>query len=105
MLDGILRAAPFAARVVVAGVCLEPDPIFAAAAHTKGLNVQFGAIPTPADFDIALRAISDGQVEPSRWVTGGAPLEGSVEAFSSAVEADRHLRVIVHPNDAGSHGL
>ncbi len=97
VLDEILREAPFAARIVIAGVCLEPDPIFAAAAHTKGLNVQFGAIPMPADFDAALRAVGDGEIDPRRWISGGAVLEDSVEAFSSAVETDRHVRVMVHP--------
>ena len=102
VLDETLREAPFAARIVVAGVCLEPDPIFGAAAHTKGLNVQFGAIPTPADFDEALRAIGNGEVDPSRWVTGAAALESSVDAFSNATEANRHVRLMVHPVDTGS---
>jgi len=97
VLGEIFEAAPWSARIVVAGVCLEPDPLFTAAAHTKGLNVQFGGIPIPEDFDGALRAISDGHVDVGAWLTGQVDLDGSVQAFDDARDAAKHTRIIVRP--------
>lgn len=99
VLGEILNDAPWGARVVVAGVCLEPDSIFAAAAHTKGLNVQFGGIPTPADFDKALRSLGDGTVDVKRWITATAKLEGGAEAFEQARDTEAHARILVRPGD------
>ena len=101
VLGEILEAAPWAARVVVAGVCLEPDPLFTAAAHSKALNVQFGGFPIPEDFDGALRAIADGTVDVSRWLTGHASLDGSLQAFEDAKDTQRHARIVIRPASAG----
>jgi threonine dehydrogenase-like Zn-dependent dehydrogenase len=98
-LGAILEAAPWNARVIVAGVCLEPDPVFGAAAHSKAINVQFGGIPIAADFDGALEAISDGRIDVASWITGHAGIEQSVSAFDEATDPEQHARMIVHPHD------
>jgi threonine dehydrogenase-like Zn-dependent dehydrogenase len=98
VLGPILEEAPWAARVVVAGVCLEPDTLFTAAAHSKGLNVQFGGFPLQEDFDASLRALGDGKVDVEAWITGRAALDASLEAFEKAKDANAHARMIIHPN-------
>lgn len=104
VLGEILNAAPWGARVVVAGVCLEPDSIFAASAHTKSLNVQFGGTPTPDDFDKALRSLGDGTIDVKRWITGTANLASGTRAFDWARDTNTHARVMVRPTEDGSEG-
>jgi threonine dehydrogenase-like Zn-dependent dehydrogenase len=99
VLGPILEQAPWFARVVVAGQCLEPDTLFTAAAHTKAINVQFGGLPIPEDFAGALRAIGDGAIDVEPWLTGQAGLEDSIAAFERARDAEAHARMIIHPNE------
>jgi threonine dehydrogenase-like Zn-dependent dehydrogenase len=99
VLGPILEQAPWFARVVVAGACLEPDTLFTAAAHTKAINVQFGGMPIPEDFARALRALGDGAVDVEPWLTGRAGLEDSVAAFERAKDANAHARMILRPNE------
>ncbi|HKA15804.1 MAG TPA: hypothetical protein VKH41_12350 [Myxococcota bacterium] len=64
------------ARVMVAGWCLETDRLFTPVAHTKGLTVQFGGGPHPQDFDAALRALGDGEIDIESWITHEDGLDG-----------------------------
>jgi threonine dehydrogenase-like Zn-dependent dehydrogenase len=98
VLGPLLEHAPWFARVVVAGQCLEPDTLFTAAAHTKAINVQFGGMPIAEDFSHALRALGDGSVDVEPWLTGRAGLDDAVSAFERAKDSNAHARMILHPN-------
>ena len=98
VLGPLLEQAPWLVRVVVAGARLEPDTLFTVAAHTKGINVQFGGMPIAEDFSRALRALGDGAVDVEPWLTGRAGLDGAVSAFERAKNANAHARLIIQPN-------
>jgi threonine dehydrogenase-like Zn-dependent dehydrogenase len=97
VLDGIMRSvAPFS-RIIVAGWCLETDHLFTPTAHTKGLNVQFGGGPRPEDFDMAVRALGDGRIDPTPWLGEHVGLRGVAGALEAMRDPDNPIRTIVDP--------
>ncbi len=98
VLGQLFIEAPWAARLIVAGQNLDDDVFFTAAAHTKGLNVQFGGPPEAGDYEQALAAIADGSIDVTPWQTGHADLDGAVEAFADSANVERHTRVLIHPH-------
>ena len=97
VLNTLFAEAPWGARVVVAGQCLDDDVFFTASAHTKGLNVQFGGSPIPGDYADALAALAAGDVDVQPWITGEMSLDDAVEAFAVSADATTHTRVLVRP--------
>jgi len=97
VLDGVTRGAPPGARVMVAGWCLETDRIFTPIAHFKGLTIKFGGGPTPQDFDAALRALGEGEIDISSWITHEAALDGVSAAFDRLRDPAAGLRTLIWP--------
>jgi threonine dehydrogenase-like Zn-dependent dehydrogenase len=95
VLDGVTRGAPHGARVMVAGWCLETDRIFTPIAHFKGLTIKFGGGPTPADFDVALRALGDGEIDIEPWISHEAGLDGVEDAFERLGDPTTGLRTLI----------
>lgn len=100
VLDGVMRGAAYGARVVVAGWCLETDHLFTPVAHTKGLSVKFGGGPQPEDFDTALRALGDGTIDVSPWITNEIGLGGVAESLEAMRDPSSGIRTIVDPRRA-----
>jgi threonine dehydrogenase-like Zn-dependent dehydrogenase len=98
VLGELFNKAPWASRLIVAGQNLEDDIFFTASAHTKGINVQFGGSPIPADYETALQAITKGEIDVSLWQTGHTDLAGAIEAIGDSTDAERHARIAVHPH-------
>ncbi len=97
VLDGVLRGAPIGGRVIVAGWCLETDHLFTPVAHTKGLTLKFGGGPTPEDFDVALRALGDGEIDVRSWISHEVGLEGLSGALERLRDPSAGLRTLVWP--------
>jgi threonine dehydrogenase-like Zn-dependent dehydrogenase len=97
VLDSIMRSVAAGARIVVAGWCLETDHIFSPSAHTKGLSVQFGGGPRPEDFDAALRALGEGQIDPTPWLGDRVGLSGVAGALEAMRDPANPIRTIVEP--------
>jgi threonine dehydrogenase-like Zn-dependent dehydrogenase len=98
VLDGVTRGAPYGARVMVAGWCLETDRLFTPVAHTKGLTIKFGGGPHPQDFDAALRALGEGEIDISSWITHEAGLDGVSPAFDRLRDPSAGLRTLIWPD-------
>ena len=98
VLDGVMRGAAWGALILVAGWCLETDRIFTPAAHTKGLTVKFGGGPLPDDFDVALRALGDGEIDVRSWIGDEVGLAGVADALERLLDPSTGLRTIVRPD-------
>jgi threonine dehydrogenase-like Zn-dependent dehydrogenase len=98
VLDGVLRGAAWGARILVAGWCLETDRVFTPPAHTKGLTVKFGGGPLPEDFDVALRALGDGEIDIDSWISGEVGLDGVADALERLRDPSAGLRTLVRPD-------
>lgn len=100
MLDRVVRDVPFATRVVVVGVCMEPDRISPVMAINKEVELRFVLAYTPLELRDTLHMLADGTVDPRPMVTGTVGLDGVAGAFDTLASAERHAKVLVDPASA-----
>ena len=82
IIDEILRLAPVGARVVVVGVCMEPDTFMPFFGIGKELSVQFVLGYDPIEFADSLRPIAEGEIDVTPMITGEVGLDGVADAFA-----------------------
>jgi len=94
--DVLLRARP-GTRLVVAGVCMQPDTVHPFFAIAKEINVQFVLAYTPEEFGESLRALAEGDIDGSPLITGEVGLDAVGAAFDGLADPERHCKVLVTP--------
>jgi threonine dehydrogenase-like Zn-dependent dehydrogenase len=97
LLQQVFEAAPRDARVVVAGVCMEPDRIEPLFGIVKELSLQFVLGYTQEEFARCLRLLAEGQVEADALITGKVGLQGVQGAFEELANPERHTKILVEP--------
>lgn len=97
VIDEIMRAAPVGTRVVVVGVCMEPDRLNPFFGISKELSVQFVLAYTPEEFGQSLRSIAEGAPDVTPLVTGQVGLDGVEEAFEALADPEEHCKIVVTP--------
>jgi threonine dehydrogenase-like Zn-dependent dehydrogenase len=97
MIDRIFLGAPRHARVVVVGVCLEPDTSRPLVAINKELNVQYVLGYTVEEFARTLHHIADGTFDVAPLVTGRVGLAGVADAFHALADPEAHAKILVEP--------
>ena len=97
VLDQIMAAAPRGTRIVVVGVCMEPDTIQPMLGISKELNLQFVLAYTADEFAATLRHIADGAIPTAPLVTGTVGVEGVARAFEELGSPERHAKILVEP--------
>lgn len=97
VMQAMFEGAPPGARIVVVGVCMEPDrfePYFGIA---KQLGVQFVLAYTPEEFARTLGHIAEGRLDVAPLVTGRVGLDGVRQAFADLANPERHAKILVEP--------
>jgi len=97
IIDDVLRRARAGTRLVVAGVCMQPDTVHPFFAIAKEINVQFVLAYTPEEFAESLRAIAEGHIDVSPMITGDVGLEDVGAAFDDLADPERHCKILVTP--------
>ena len=97
MIDSAIAAAPRNARILVVGVCLQPDTIRPMLAIGRELNVQFVLGYDPMEFADTLRAIAEGELPARELVTGTVDIYGVPDAFVTLGTPDTHAKILVVP--------
>ena len=97
LLQQVFEAAPRDARIVVAGVCMEPDRIEPLFGIVKELSLQFVLGYTQEEFARCLRLLAEGQVEADALITGKVGLQGVQGAFEELANPERHTKILVEP--------
>jgi threonine dehydrogenase-like Zn-dependent dehydrogenase len=97
IIDDIVNHAPLASRVVVVGVCMQPDTIQPAMAINKEIDLRFVFAYQPHEFRESLRLIAEGKVDPTPLVTGTVGLEGVARAFDVLGDPERHAKILIDP--------
>jgi threonine dehydrogenase-like Zn-dependent dehydrogenase len=100
LLHGIMRDAPPASRLVIAGACMEEDRIKPLIGIQKELALQFVLGYTPDEFAGALRALAEGRVDVDPLITGVVGLDGVAGAFEDLAHPDAHAKILVEPGRA-----
>jgi threonine dehydrogenase-like Zn-dependent dehydrogenase len=94
--DVLLRAKP-GTRLVVAGVCMQPDTVHPLFAIAKEINVQFVMAYDPNEFAESLGAIAEGDIDVAPVITGEVGLEDVGAAFDDLADPERHCKILVTP--------
>jgi threonine dehydrogenase-like Zn-dependent dehydrogenase len=97
VLDQVMAAAPRGTRIVVVGVCMEPDTIHPLIGIVKELSLQFVLGYTPDEFVATLRHIAEGEIPTTPLITGHVGLDGVAAAFEELGSPGRHAKILVHP--------
>ena len=97
LLQQVFEKAPRDARVIVAGVCMEPDTIEPMFAIFKELNLQFVLGYTPEEFARSLGLLADGKVDAAALITSKVGLEGVKGAFEALANPEKHTKILVEP--------
>ncbi len=100
IIDGILTDAPLNTRVVVAGVCMEPDRFRPVMAINKEIDLRFVVGYGPLEFRDTLHMLADGKIDASPLVTGTVGLDGVAAAFDMLANPEHHAKIIIDPSSA-----
>jgi len=97
IIDQLIAGAPMMSRVVVVGVCMEPDSIRPAIAINKEIDLRFVIAYDPGEFAQTLDLIATGKVDPSPLHTGTVGLAGVADAFTALGNPEKHAKILVDP--------
>ena len=99
VLDQLMAAAPRNARIVVVGVCMEPDTIYPMLGIVKELSLQFVLGYTQAEFAATLEHLAEGRIDVAPLITGHVGFDGVAGAFEALASPERHAKIIVRAAD------
>jgi len=97
LLDRVMADAPPHARVLIAGVCMEPDTIRPMVGVLKELDLQFALGYDPLEFGDTLKAIAEGEIDVAPMITGTVGIDGVAAAFDALADPERHVKILVEP--------
>ena len=98
IIDDAMRRAPQGARMVVVGVCMEPDAIHPFFGIGKELSIQFVLGYDPMEFAECLRLIAEGEIDVVPLITGEVDLDGVPGAFDALANPEEHCKILVVPH-------
>jgi 2-desacetyl-2-hydroxyethyl bacteriochlorophyllide A dehydrogenase len=100
-LPGIIQAALDAVavhgRVIVAGVCMQPDRIVPLTAIMKEAEVRFAVYYRREEFALAASLLATGEIDPAPFVSGRVGLDGVDEAFTRLRSTTTERKIVVLP--------
>ncbi len=102
IIDQLVAGAPMMSRIVVVGVCMEPDTIRPAIAINKEIDLRFVIGYDPGEFAQTLDLIASGKVDPSPLHTGTVGLAGVAEAFAALGNPEKHAKILIDPQSDGA---
>lgn len=97
MIDGAMRAAPRNARIMVVGVCMDPDTIQPMRGIARELTIDFALGYDPLEFADTLRRIAEGEIDVTPLITGSVDIDGVPDAFATLADPDAHAKILVEP--------
>lgn len=97
VIDDIISGAPMLSRVVVAGVCLQPDTFRPGVAINKEIDLRFVLGYTPLEFRDTLHMLAEGKVDPRPMMTGEVGLGGVDAAFGALGNPEAHAKILIDP--------
>ena len=97
VIESIISSAPLASRIVVAGVCMQPDQFRPAMAINKEIDLRFVVGYGPLEFRDTLHMLADGKVNAAPLVTATVGLTGVEAAFDELSRPGKHAKVVIDP--------
>jgi threonine dehydrogenase-like Zn-dependent dehydrogenase len=97
IIDDICRAVPGGTRITIVGVCMEDDTFLPLVPVAKELQFQFVIYYDGEEFGSTLRALAEGEIDPSPMITGTVGIDGVPGAFAELGHPEGHAKVVVEP--------
>ena len=97
VIQQMFEKVPRDARIVVVGVCMEPDTIEPMFGIVKELSLQFVLGYTPQEFARSLQLLADGKVDAASLITAKVGLDGVKAAFAELGNPEQHTKILVEP--------
>ncbi len=97
MLQSLMADAPPHSRIVVVGVCMQPDVIEPFLAVTKEVELRFSFGYTPDEFAATLARLATGVHGADGLVTASVPLAEAPRAFEMLRAPGDHGKILVIP--------
>jgi threonine dehydrogenase-like Zn-dependent dehydrogenase len=97
MLEAAMRDAPPQTRVLVVGVCMEPDRIQPMVGIVKELELIFAFGYDPLEFQGTLESIAEGALTVDPLITGVVGVDGVPSAFDALADPEDHVKILVEP--------
>ena len=95
LINQTMMEAPRGTRIVVAGVCQQPDTIMPLMGIVKELEMQFVLGYRPADFDYVIAMIASDRVDVMAMVTDVVDLDGLPTAFEALRKPTHQCKVML----------
>jgi (R,R)-butanediol dehydrogenase/meso-butanediol dehydrogenase/diacetyl reductase len=90
-----MMEAPHGARIVIAGVCQQPDTIVPLMGIIKELSLQFVLGYRPADFDYVIAMIASDRIDVGHMITDIVDLAGLPQAFEALRKPAHQCKVML----------
>src|SRR5262249_8002995 len=90
-----MMEAPRGCRIVVAGVCQQPDTILPLIGIVKELELQFVLGYRPADFDYVIAMIASDRIDVGHMLTDVGNLDGLPAAFEALRKPSHQCKVML----------
>lgn len=97
VIDLMMTGAQRGCRIVVVGLCMEPDQFSPYMAICKEINIQFVLAYSGAEFAATLHNIAEGKVNVDALITAKVGLDGVATAFEELGEPEKHAKILVEP--------
>lgn len=97
VIQSVIEGAPQSAKIVVVGVCMEPDTQMPMYACYKELSLIYVLACTPEEFAQSLDLIASGKVDAGAMISGKVGLNEVAGAFAELANPNRHTKIIVEP--------
>lgn len=95
LINQTMMEAPRGARIVIAGVCQQPDTIMPLMGIIKELELQFVLGYRPADFDYVIAMIASDRVDVAPMITDIVDLDGLPNAFEALRKPSHQCKVML----------
>ncbi|HEY1709484.1 MAG TPA: zinc-binding dehydrogenase [Rhizomicrobium sp.] len=97
VIQNIAESAPAGTRMVVAGVCMEPDTFEPLILVNKEVELRFVFAYNQAEFAASLRMLAEGKTNYANIVTEIVPLDATPDAFVKLQTDKSQVKILVAP--------
>ncbi len=97
LIQNICAGAPFGARIIVVGLCMERDQMIPAFPILKELDIRFVSFYSPEEFQQTLFHLAEGELDVSGLISDIVPLDGIEQAFDRLSRPNSDVKILVNP--------
>ncbi len=94
LLQQCIEMAPYRGKIILVGVCEQPDAIMPFFGLVKELQIQFAIAHTLDDFETSVAMLGEGRIDVSLMVTDIVTLDELPDAFEALRSPSHQCKVL-----------